>query len=728
MLHEGVIEILQNRNVDEDEPEVNVISPVFRIPEPVIIKYDGSKPKVSPSLIIKPAGPVPYSSEKAIPFRYNAVAVEDGKEVTLSSSSVVSIADVSGFTRSGRVFSAPTKPQAKADFVERPVGNAVISPNPAPVVKSSFVQKTPTSVGPSGNVNEDCDEMLKLIKKSEYNVVDQLLQTPSKISMLSLLLNLEAHREALQKVLDVAYVDQDVTIEQFDSIVANITAYNTLSFYDSDLPEEGRDHNLALHISMNCKDDAMSNVLVDTGSSLSVFPKSTLSRLSCQGPPMRQSGVVVKAFDESRKTVIGEVDLPIKIGPSDFQITFQVMDIHPSYSCLLGRPWIHEAGAVTSTLHQKLKFVKNKKLVVVGGEKALLVSHLSSFSYIDAEDEVGTPFQALSIAELVEKRIPSFTSYRDAKLAIECGAIAGLGKMIKLEDNKSRASIGFSSGVLNEKGLFKSGGFIHTGREEEATAILEEDAEDSDNFVIPGGIYNNWVAVDVPTVVHKSKLISKPIEHNDPTPSPNFEFPVFEAEEDDVEEIPDEITHLLEHEKKIIQPHLENLETINLGSEDCVREVKIGALLEESVKKGLIELLREYVDIFAWSYEDMPGLDTDIVQHFLPLKPECVPVKQKLRRTHPDMAVKIKEEVQKQIDAGFLVTSTYPQWVANIVPVPKKDGKVRMCVDYRDLNKASPKDDFPLPHIDMLVDNTAKFTVFSFMDGFSGYNQIKMAP
>jgi hypothetical protein len=159
---------------------------------------------------------------------------------------------------------------------------------------------------------------------------------------------------------------------------------------------------------------------------------------------------------------------------------------------------------VTSTLHQKLKFVKNKKLVVVGGERALLVSHLSSFSYINAKDEVGTPFQALSIAEPIEKRTPSFTSYRDAKLAIECGAIAGLGKMIELEDNKSRAGIGFSAGVFNEKGLFKSGCFIHTGQSEEVVAILEEDAEDSDNFVIPGGICNNWVAVDVPTVVHKS--------------------------------------------------------------------------------------------------------------------------------------------------------------------------------------------------------------------------------
>ncbi|KAI5384102.1 hypothetical protein KIW84_071207 [Lathyrus oleraceus] len=196
---------------------------------------------------------------------------------------------------------------------------------------------------------------------------------------------------------------------------------------------------------MNCKDDALSNVLVDTWSSLNVLPNSTLAKLSYQGPPMRQSGVVVKAFDGSRKTVIGELELPIKIGPSDFQITFQVMDIHLSYSCLLGRPWIHEVGAVTSTLHQKLKFVKNKKLVVIGGEKALLVSHLSSFSYIDAEDE----------------------------LAIEHGATTGLGKMIKVEDNKSQAGIWYSSGVSNDLGLFQSGGFIHTVEDQEAAAIVE---------------------------------------------------------------------------------------------------------------------------------------------------------------------------------------------------------------------------------------------------------------
>src|SRR3954469_12371224 len=123
----------------------------------------------------------------------------------------------------------------------------------------------------------------------------------------------------------------------------------------------------------------------------------------------------------------------------------------------------------------------------------------------------------------------------------------------------------------------------------------------------------------------------------------------------------------------------------------------------------------------------MPGLDTDIVVHRLPIKEKSPQVKQKLRRSRPDMAQKIKEEVEKQFNVGFLKVVSYPPWITNIVPVPKKDGKVRMCVDYRDLNRASPKDDFLLPHIDMLVDSTTKFNAFLCTDGFFGYNQIMMA-
>jgi len=195
------------------------------------------------------------------------------------------------------------------------------------------------AVGQSGGITcEDSDEILKLIKKSEYKVVDQLLQTPAKISIISLLTNSDAHREALMEVLDQAYVDHDVTLGQFGSIVGNVTSCNSLSFSDEDLPVEGKKHNLALNISVMCKSDSLSNVLIDTGSALNVMPKSTLNQLAYLGAQLRPNTVSVRAFDGTRRSVVGDIDLPISVGPYEFVVTFQVMDIQASYSCLLSRP------------------------------------------------------------------------------------------------------------------------------------------------------------------------------------------------------------------------------------------------------------------------------------------------------------------------------------------------------------------------------------------------------
>ena len=90
--------------------------------------------------------------------------------------------------------------------------------------------------------------------------------------------------------------------------------------------------------------------------------------------------------------------------------------------------------------------------------------------------------------------------------------------------------------------------------------------------------------------------------------------------------------------------------------------------------------------------------------------------------------LKIKKEVTKQLKVVFIKNVNPAEWIANAVPVPKKDGKVRMCGDFRELNKVFPKDDFPFPHIDVLVDNTTGSVLMSFMDGFSGYNTIKIGP
>jgi len=171
----------------------------------------------------------------------------------------------------------------------------------------------------------------------------------------------------------------------------------------------------------------------------------------------------------------------------------------------------------------------------------------------------------------------------------------------------------------------------------------------------------------------------------------------------------------------------ESTKEINLGTEDEPRTILVSASLSPEEETTLVDVLREYKDSFAWTHEDMPGLDSNLVEHHLPLKLGAKPVKQKLRRYHPKTALQIKREIDKLHSAKFIRVVLYSMWVENIVPVIKKNGQVRICIDFRDLNKACPKDNFPLPHIDVLIDNTAGYQMLSFIDGFSGYNQIRLA-
>ena len=124
-----------------------------------------------------------------------------------------------------------------------------------------------------------------------------------------------------------------------------------------------------------------------------------------------------------------------------------------------------------------------------------------------------------------------------------------------------------------------------------------------------------------------------------------------EEEKEDV--LSPELERLIAQEECEMKPYQEETELIDLETGEGKKEVKVGTDMTTPICQGLITLLEEYQDIFAWSYQDMPGLDLNIVQHRLPLNPGCSPVKQKLRRMRPEMSLKIKEEVRKQFDAGF---------------------------------------------------------------------------
>nr|ABA97905.1 retrotransposon protein, putative, unclassified [Oryza sativa Japonica Group] len=123
----------------------------------------------------------------------------------------------------------------------------------------------------------------------------------------------------------------------------------------------------------------------------------------------------------------------------------------------------------------------------------------------------------------------------------------------------------------------------------------------------------------------------------------------------------------------------------------------------------------------------MPGVPREVIEHKLMVRPDAKPVKQKLRRFALDRKQAIREELDKLLKAGFIREVLHPKWLANPVMVCKANGKWRMCVDFTDLKKACPKDHFPLPRIDQLVDSIAGCELLSFLDAYSGYHQISMA-
>ena len=114
-----------------------------------------------------------------------------------------------------------------------------------------------------------------------------------------------------------------------------------------------------------------------------------------------------------------------------------------------------------------------------------------------------------------------------------------------------------------------------------------------------------------------------------------------EEEEEDI--LSPELERLVAQEEREMKPHQEETELVNLGTTEEKKEVKVGTGITVPIRQGLITLLEEYQDVFAWSYQDMPGLDSDIVQHKLPLNPGFSPIKQKLQRMRPEMSLKIKE-------------------------------------------------------------------------------------
>ncbi|XP_017640454.2 uncharacterized protein LOC108481899 [Gossypium arboreum] len=398
--------------------------------------------QMAPRVIIQKPVSFPYNDSKRVPWNYDCNVTIPGEENPVSVSEESQ--DVGFYTRSGRRYD-PLGTRIEI-FKEKA---SIVEQRKKKTVKLELPINEPMT-------EQEAREFLKFLKYSEYSMVEQLHKQPALILVLALLLSFETHRSALMKVLNETYVAEDIFINKLDRLVNNISADNFIFFNDDEIPPGGMGSTKALHITTHCKGYTLPGVLIDNGSALNVLPLSTLNRLLVDSSHMKTCQNVVRVFDGTERKVIGRIEIPLLINPSMYEVDFLVMDIKPLYNCLLGRPWIHSAGAVLSSLHQKLKFITEGRLVTINAEKDIIASVNNDAPYVGTDDEaIEYSFRLLEFVNatfIVEgNKVPtpkiSKTTMMGLQLTVGKGALPGRGLGRSLQGRLTR----------KEKSAFKQG-------------------------------------------------------------------------------------------------------------------------------------------------------------------------------------------------------------------------------------------------------------------------------
>ena len=132
--------------------------------------------------------------------------------------------------------------------------------------------------------------------------------------------------------------------------------------------------------------------------------------------------------------------------------------------------------------------------------------------------------------------------------------------------------------------------------------------------------------------------------------------------------------------------------------------------------------------MLAWIYDDLKVYDPGVIQHTIHVQRNVKPFKNKLRRMNPLLFPLIEKEIRKLFEAKIIVSLRFSKWLANLVPIRKKSGEIRLYVDFKNLNEVSLKDNYPLPKMDHILQRVVGFQRMSMLDGFSSYNQVSFHP
>jgi hypothetical protein len=160
--------------------------------------------------------------------------------------------------------------------------------------------------------------------------------------------------------------------------------------------------------------------------------------------------------------------------------------------------------------------------------------------------------------------------------------------------------------------------------------------------------------------------------------------------------------------------------------EERLSKIQLGPDLQLEERKQYEDLLRKYIHLFVFSYKDLKEVTME--QHKIELLPNAKPIRAKQGRWNPRYTAMVKEELDKLLEAGFIRPVETTEWVSPVVLALKKNGKLRVCVNYKALNKVTKKDRYPLPFCEEILEEVAGHKMYTFGDGYRGYHQVKIAP
>ncbi|KAL3680089.1 hypothetical protein R1sor_023045 [Riccia sorocarpa] len=560
-------------------------------------------------------------------------------------------------------------------------------------------------------------ETISLSTKLDYDFVKNLSETPAQISMLQLIV----HSPQVLKQLNTWSRDQRKTsrgLRRRKKIDESIAAY-AITEEDRGAPE----------VDIEIRGCLIQHVPLDSGSGVNIMTESTATRLGFT--TFAPCTKFLRMADQSRKRPLGILNqVQTLFGGISFLLNYVVLkpEDESGYEILIGRPWLYGAKAVNDWAKQRVGFP------VTGQRKPMrinwgLVPHEGETSSQDSdyystdsgEDSAYDSYESsVTTYGLILEDIQHFSSDHQVK-----------SMQISSHQKKMISSRYFQVNFLQ---CYEADATDLEAYHEEIRALyisgLESESEKPVQFQ-SAEIYN----LPRPLAEGEGNL--------DITPEP----PQLESKKGgDSAGLNGKFADLVEEAKRAIpdQPIPEREDTDIAGAttfkmtEGMIRKedgkslevwpgknLRVNARFTDAERDSYRDFLKEYRDVFAFQMSDLKGILPEIGTHRIDLQPGSVPVRQRQYRLNEKYSLLVKENIDSLLDARFIYPVLSSDWVSPIVVIPKKQtGKIRVCQDFRRLNEAALKDHHPLPFTDVILDQVAGFECYSFLDGFSGYNQV----